>query len=151
MKARAYFAIGTFYSGSSDDVDNDGVYIDLGKIISANKQVIKGLSRYRDKIAVGFDEVTVFGTLGSYTETTETINNQTITTKQHVPNFEDVISNHGCISGRTYSNIKSELVCLDYSGIPLFRRSNVYSSIIPTRISELIAPDLYQSFTGLTE
>ena len=144
-------SIGTFYSGNSDDVDNDGVYIDLGKIISANKQVIKGLSRYRDKIAVGFDEVTVFGTLGSYTETTETINNQTITTKQHVPNFEDVISNHGCISGRTYANIKSELVCLDYSGIPLFRRSNVYSSIIPTRISELIAPDLYQSFTGLTE
>lgn len=144
-------SIGTFYSGSSDDVDNDGVYIDLGKIISANKQVIKGLSRYRDKIAVGFDEVTVFGTLGTYTETTETINNQTITTKQHVPNFEDVISNHGCISGRTYANIKSELVCLDYSGIPLFRRSNVYSSIIPTRISELIAPDLYQSFTGLTE
>lgn len=144
-------SIGTFYSGSSDDVDNDGVYIDLGKIISANKQVIKGLSRYRDKIAVGFDEVTVFGTLGTYTETTETINDQTIITKQHVPNFEDVISNHGCISGRTYANIKSELVCLDYSGIPLFRRSNVYSSIIPTRISELIAPDLYQSFTGLTE
>lgn len=144
-------SIGTFYSGSSDDVDNDGVYIDLGKIISVNKQIIKGLSRYRDKIAVGFDEVTVFGTLGSYTEITETINDQTITTKQHVPNFEDVISNHGCISGRTYANIKSELVCLDYSGIPLFRRSNIYSSIIPTRISELIAPDLYKSFIGLTE
>lgn len=144
-------SIGTFYSGDSNDVDNDGVYIDLGNTISVNKQVIKGLSRYRDKIAVGFDEVTVFGTLGSYTETTQTVNDKEITIKVHNPNFEDVISNHGCISGRTYANLKSELVCLDYSGIPLFRRSNVYSSIIPTRISELIAPDLYQSFTGLTE
>ena len=35
-------SIGTFYSDDINDIDNDGVYVDLGKIISSNKQIIKG-------------------------------------------------------------------------------------------------------------
>lgn len=143
--------IGTFYSGDFTDIDNDAVIIDLGKIISSNKQTIKGLSRYRNNIAVGFDDVTVFGVLGNYEDATKEVNGEQISYKIHVPNFEDVVDSHGCISNRTYMPIQSELVCLDYSGLPMFRRGNFNSMVIPTRISKQIAPELYKQFIGLKE
>lgn len=143
--------IGTFYSGDFTDIDNDAVVIDLGKIISSNKQSIKGLSRYRNNIAVGFDDVTVFGVLGTYEDAKKEVNGEEVAYKIHVPNFEDVVDSHGCISNRTYMPIQSELVCLDYTGLPMFRRGNFNSMVIPTRISKQIAPELYKQFIGLTE
>lgn len=141
-------SIGTFYDPSGDDYSNDGVYVDLGKVISSNSQKIKGIARYRNKVAVGFEDATVFGTLGVYVDSTDS---DGITIHEHVPNFEDVISNHGCISNRTFANIKSELVCLDYSGLPLYRSSSLTSQVIPTRISEKISPELYKNYKGLYE
>ena len=141
-------SIGTFYDPTSSDYSNDAVYLDLGKVISSNSQTIKGIARYRNKVAVGFDDATVFGTLGNYVETKD---NSDITVKEHVPNFEDVISNHGCVSNKTYAAIKSELICVDYSGLPIYRSSNLSSQIMPSRISEKIAPELYKNFTGLYE
>lgn len=143
--------IGTFYSGDLDDIDNDAVYLDLGKIISSNKQQIKGISRYRNQIAVGFDDVTVFGTLGIYEDSTRVVGETEVTYKVHVPQFEDVIDNHGCISNRTFASLKSELVCLDYSGIPLFKKSTMSTQISPARISTQISPELYTKFIGLNE
>lgn len=141
-------SIGTFYDPAGDDYSNDAVYIDLGKVISSNSQNIKGIARYRNKVAVGFDDVTVFGTLGNYVDSTDS---EGVTIHEHVPNFEDVINNHGCIANRTLANIKSELVCLDYSGLPLFRSSSLTSQVLPARISEKIAPELYKNFVGLYE
>ena len=143
--------IGTFYSGDLNDVDNDGVYIDLGKNISSNKQIIKGLSRYRNQIAVGFDDVTVFGTLGTYEDNTRVVDDKEITIKVHTPVFDDVIDSYGCISNRTYMSINSELTCLDYSGLPLFKKGTFNAQVTPQRISDLIAPELYKQFIGLTE
>jgi hypothetical protein len=143
--------IGTFYSGDFTDIDNDAVVIDLGKIISSNKQSIKGLSRYRNNIAVGFDDVTVFGVLGTYEDAKKEVQGEEVAYKIHVPNFEDVVDSHGCISNRTYMPIQSELVCLDYTGLPMFRRGNFNSMVIPTRISKQIAPELYKQFIGLKE
>ncbi len=141
-------SIGTFYDPTGQDYSNDGVYVDLGKVISSNSQKIKGIARYRNKVAVGFEDATVFGTLGNYVESTDS---EGITVQEHVPNFEDVINNHGCISNRTFANIKSELVCLDYSGLPLFKSSNLTSQIMPARISENITQELYKNYKGLYE
>lgn len=143
--------IGTFYSDDDDDIDNDAVTIDLGKIISSNKQIIKGISRYRNQVVVGFDDVNVFGTLGKYEDATKTVEGQEIPYKIHVPSFEDVVDSHGCISNRTYMPIQSELVCLDYTGIPIFRRATFTAQVTPSRISNLIAPELYKQFIGLKE
>lgn len=141
--------IGTFYDGSND-ASNDAVELNLGTIISSNKQIIKGLSRYRDRLVIGFDEVSVFGTLGNYEE--QVTDAEKGTTKQvHVPSLEDVIDNNGCICNRSYASINSELICLDYSGVPLFKRTGIYSTILPGRISELVAPEIYSSFINLTE
>ena len=144
-------SIGTFYTGLSTDTGNDAVNIDLGTIISSNSQTIKGLSRYRNQLVVGFDDVTVFGTLGDYVETEEKVGDEYVKHSNHVPKFEDVIDNHGCISNRTFASISSELICLDYSGLPNFRRGNLTAQVVPKRISEKIAPELYQSYIKLDE
>ena len=143
--------IGTFYTGLSQDLGNDAVNVDLGTIISANGQNIKGLSRYRNQLVIGFDDVSVFGTLGDYIETEEEINGVTTTIQNHKPKLDDVINNHGCISNRTYNAMSSELICLDYSGLPNFRRMNLSNLVVPKRISDKIAPELYQSFINLPE
>ena len=144
-------SIGTFYSGLSTDADNDAVNIDLGSITSSNSLVIKGLSRYRNQLVVGFDDCTVFGTLGDYIETTEMISGELVTTRTHNPKFDDVIDKHGCICNKTYSGISSSLICLDYSGIPNFSRRNIAASVLPNRISELVAPEIYKNYNNLTE
>lgn len=152
LSISAYESMGVFYSGSSDPED-DSVEIDLGNIVSTNKQIIKGISRYRDKIVVGFDDVSVFGTLGEYTEVEEKSadGETTYTVKKHTPKFEDVIDDHGCICNKTYATIQSELICLDYNGLPLFRRTGLNAIILPQRISNLISPKLYKSYNGLNE
>lgn len=144
-------SIGTFYSDDANDIDNDGVYVDLGKIISSNKQIIKGISRYRNQIAVGFDDVVVFGTLGVYEEVTKTVGDQEIPYKIHTPQFEDVIDGYGCISNRSFMSINSELCCLDYSGLPIFKRASLTGQVTPYRISDKVAPEVYKQFIGLTE
>ena len=148
----AYESMGTFYS-NSDDPDDDSVEIDLGNIVSTNKQIIKGISRYRDKVVIGFDDVSVFGSLGTYEELEkESADGETtFTVKKHTPKFEDVIEDHGCISNKTYATIQSELICLDYNGLPLFRRTGIYAVILPQRISNLISPELYKTYVGLNE
>ena len=143
-------SIGTFYSGDENDLSNDAVQLDLGTIISSNKQVIKGISRYRDKLVIGFDSVSLFGTLGTYEEVIED-EELNIIRQIHTPNFEDLIEDHGCISNRTFASINNELICLDYNGVPLFKRTGIYSIILPTRISNLIFPEIYTSITGLKE
>lgn len=147
--------IGTFYDPTEEDITNDGVYVDLGKIISTNKQEIKGLSRFRNQVVVGFDDVLVLGTLGQYVNVDEevVINGETqkVTKTLHEPKFEDVIDSHGCVSNRTFAPIKSELVCLDYSGIPLLRKQSLTTQILPARISTQITPDLFQNFINLYE
>ena len=151
-----------FSDNRQNDLENDGVYVDLGTIISSNKQQIKGLSRYRDKLVVGFDEVTLFGTLGEYeeqvvgyedvkdSETGEVTRNE-IKAQVHIPNFEDVIDNNGCICNRSYASINTELVCLDYTGVPLFKRTGIYSTILPGRVSRLVGPEIYKNFINLKE
>ena len=49
------------------------------------------------------------------------------------------------------SAIKSELVCLDYSGIPLLRKQSLTTQILPARISTQITPDLLEDFITLYE
>lgn len=144
-------SIGTFYTGLSTDVDNDAVVVDLGTIISNNSLVIKGLSRYRNQLVIGFDDGTVFGTLGNYIETQELVDGEIITHRNHEPKFDDVVDKHGCVSNRTYATISSSLICLDYSGIPNFSRRNISASVLPNRISELVAPEIYKNFINLTE
>lgn len=136
-----------FFDDQQPIEDSDAMFIDLGKVISTNNQEIKGLFRYRDKLVVGFSDVTIFAEIGN-TETIEEDGKQII---KHVPNFEDILEDNGCISNRTYKSIGSEVTCLDYNGLPAFKRTGVQTIITPTKISNLINPEIYSKFIKLDE
>lgn len=141
---------GTFFDPSQKSTvltGNDAVEVNLGTIITTNEQKITGLFRYRDKLVIGFKDVTVLGTLGTY----EQVVGEEEGIKNHVPNFEDVINDTGCLSNKSYKSIGNEVVCIDFSGVPMFQRTGLYSIVQPARISNLIKPEIYPKFDGLTE
>lgn len=136
-----------FFEDQQPIEDSDAMFIDLGKVISTNNQEIKGLFRYREKLVVGFSDITIFAEIGH----TETIEEDGKTIIKHVPNFEDILEDNGCISFRTYKSIGNEITCLDYSGLPAFSRTGLQTIITPTKISNLINPEIYATFINLNE
>lgn len=136
-----------FFEDQQPIEDSDAMFIDLGKVISTNNQEIKGLFRYREKLVVGFSDVTIFAEIGH----TETVEENGKTVIKHVPNFEDILEDNGCISNRTYKSIGNEVTCLDYSGLPAFSRTGLQTIITPTKISNLINPEIYSKFINLNE
>lgn len=154
---------GTFYDFSGKDTPvngNDAYQTNLGSIVTTNEQKITGLFRYRDKLVIGFRDVTILATLGIYEEQRDVIpttnEDGTETEKEvvyniHVPNFEDVITDTGCLSNKSYKSVGNEVICLDFTGVPSFQRTGLYSIVQPARISGLIRPEIYPKFVGLNE
>ena len=98
-------AIGTFNDGTENTLENGGVSVDIGKIVESSISEIRGLSRYRTQLIVSFDEVSTFGTLGGMTDAVDTTGPEPVDYKLHKPDFNDVISDYGCVNHRTFQNI----------------------------------------------
>lgn len=143
-----YDTIATFNDGSVDYLENGGIYVDIGKVVSTSMSEIKGLSRYRTQLIVGFDEVSAFGTLGTMIDATT---NDGIEYQLHKPEFSDVISDFGCISNRTYQTILGDVACLSYDGVGLFRKQVLSSLTTSAKLSTIIGPELYKTFKDLTQ
>ena len=143
-----YDTIATFNDGSVDYLENGGIYVDIGKVVSTSMSEIKGLSRYRTQLIVGFDEVSAFGTLGTMIDA---VTNDGIEYKLHKPEFSDVISDFGCISNRTYQTILGDVACLSYDGVGLFRKQVLSSLTTSAKLSTIIGPELYKTFKDLTQ
>lgn len=143
-----YDTIATFNDGSEDYLENGGIYVDIGKVVSTSMSEIKGLSRYRTQLIVGFDEVSAFGTLGTMIDA---VTNDGIEYQMHKPEFSDVISDFGCISNRTYQTILGDVACLSYDGVGLFRKQVLSSLTTSAKLSTIIGPELYKTFKDLTQ
>lgn len=143
-----YDTIATFNDGSVDYLENGGIYVDIGKVVSTSMSEIKGLSRYRTQLIIGFDEVSAFGTLGIMTDSQT---NDGIEYKLHKPEFSDVINDFGCISNRTYQTLLGDVACLSYDGVGLFRKQVLSSLTTSAKLSTIIGPELYKSFKDLTQ
>lgn len=143
-----YDTIATFNNGSEDPIDNGGIYIDIGKIVSTSLSEIRGLSRYRTQLIVSFDEVSVLGTLGTTIDQT-TVDG--IEYKLHKPDFSDVISDFGCISNRTFQTLLGDVCCLSYNGIGLFRKQVLSSLTTCAQLATIIGPELYKTFKDLSD
>lgn len=120
------------------DPGTDGVNIDLSKYAGANG--IRGLSRYRDKLIVAFDDRLVVGVLGVYTSG-----------GAHAPTFSDVIEKNGAISHRSMINLGDELLVCDLAGVPSISQAFVTGTLRPQRSSELIDPVLRAELLILSE
>ena len=114
---------------AGDAAPNDAVNIDLGKEAPTGLNVIRGIARFRDRLIVGFDEASVIGTLGTYSDSGD-----------HIPDFSDVVEYHGTISHRSMISVGDDLFMLDVAGVTSLRRATFTDAIRPQRTSELINP-----------
>lgn len=120
---------GTWYG---DAPPNDATFIDLNKIAASSTQIIRGLGRFRDLIAVMFDDVIVLGELGIYDSSTGA----------HIPAFQDIIDQHGTVSHRSVQSLGNDLFMADSIGVPSIARALFTGSIRPERVSQLIEPEI---------
>jgi hypothetical protein len=109
---------------------DDAVQIDLGRVTQTIEPRITGVSNIRNNAVVAFYDSAMLGDLTKYTGTA------------HDPDYSDQIPQHGSINHRVLANIGNDLFMCDYAGVPAFTQSLQSGSIVPERISELIAPAL---------
>jgi hypothetical protein len=125
---------GTWFGASSP---NDGTQINLGSRVTLGSHRIKGLGRHRDKLLVAFEDVTLPGTLGEFSEA------------NHIPTFDDVIENHGSISHLVIQTIGEDMLFCDPAGVSAIRRALFTGNVKPDRFSQLIDPEIRRDISRL--
>lgn len=118
----------------------DAVEFDCSTSTDTTKPVLRGASRIRDKMFVAFHDRAMIGTLGTYNDA-----------GNHVPDFDDTISEHGTVSHRTMVSLGNDILMADYAGVPSVSISQQSGIFVPTRLSELIHPAIQKHLGELDE
>lgn len=129
---------GTSGTWQGDAAPNDAVNIDVGKFAQSQDNTIRGLGRFRDRLAVTFAGSTVLGSLGTYDGA------------NHVPDFNDVIQNNGSIAHRSLVDLGDDLLMCDNIGVPSLGRAQFTGQLRPQRVSELIDPEIQRAILALS-
>jgi hypothetical protein len=129
------------YSGNA--APDDATDIDLSKILSVPDPDIMALTELRDKLLVIFRNTTAIGVLGG----TKTVGAATI----HDPDFKDSIPQHGTISHRTVVPLGNDVFMCDRAGVPSIAQSQITSTFIPDRVSDLIEPAIQKNINRLSD
>jgi hypothetical protein len=116
---------------------NDGVGIELNNTNSSSL-FIRGLNKFRNFLAVAFDDTVAMVELGIFDGGT------------HRPEVTDSVARHGAIAHKSMVFLGFDLVMADPIGVPSFAKSQFDNSIIPSRMSEFIAPMLQMNISRLT-
>lgn len=120
----------------------DAVETDLSMITDTVEPILLGAAPFRDKMFVAFYDRGMIGTIGNYDSNTP---------PNHTPDFTDTISEHGTIGHRTIVPLGNDIFMADYAGVPSVSISSIGGTFIPTRLSELIAPELSKHLASLSE
>lgn len=128
---------GTF---TRDPNPDDSVEIDLSMVTDTVDPTVIGAGQLRDKLYVAFYDRGMVGTIGVYNNATP---------PEHVPEFNDTISEHGTISHRTVVPLGNDIFMADYAGVPSVSISIQSGGFIPVRLSELIAPAIQAHLANL--
>lgn len=132
---------GTYYG---DAAPNDGTFLDVGSILP-NSSVIVGISSFRGQLIVAYPEGTLIVVLGNYD-----------VTGNHVPSFNDPITQYGSISHRAMQPYGDDMLMMDLVGVPSLKRTVFTGTLRPDRVSDLVDPEIHArlsplSLTSLTE
>lgn len=125
---------------------SDAIEMDLSTITSSVEPTLLGGAAIRDKLYVSFYDKGMIGQLGIYTP-----NPGGSGADIHSPNFDDVIAEHGTVSQRTMVSLGNDVIMADYAGVPSVALSQQSGIYVPTRLSELIAPELQKHLAQLSE
>ena len=124
--------IGTFLNDPG--VDNNAVNFTLDKFVSTGNPSITGITTFRDRLIVTFEEVILAARLGDFDNA-----------NAHVPAVTDVIAGHGCISYRCLVPLGDDVFFFDHTGMISLRRSLLNATLSPVRESTLIASDIQEA------
>ncbi len=127
---------GTWYG---DAAPNDGLYVDIDRKVNTNTGIINGISFYKNRLIILFDEIIVAGKLGAYNAS-----------GAHVPTFDDVYYAHGGIAHRSIQHIGDDLLLCDNIGTPSLKQNTFVDTISPYRPSELIDDAIQSNLSQLT-
>lgn len=125
---------------AGDPNPNDGTTVSISKVTTTQNFTIRGLSRHRDRAVVALDDNLVLGQLGLYDPDTSA----------HIPDFSDVIEQHGSISHRSLQPLGNDLLMCDLVGVPSIARALFTGAIRPERASELIDPEIQSEVLALS-
>lgn len=120
------------------DAGSDAISIDLSK--KGGTSVIKGITRFRDKVIVAFEDKFVVVTLGIFNSSGD-----------HEPDTSDTIDNNGSIAHKTMISTGDELLLCDNSGVPSVAQALFTGTLRPKRASYLVAPPLKADLRPLSE
>lgn len=121
--------------GTAPDID--ATSLELNNTNSASIY-IRGINKFRNFLAVAFDDTVAMVELGIYDG------------NHHKPEVSDSVARHGSVAHKSMVFLGFDLIMADPIGIPSFAKSQFDNSIIPSRMSELIAPLLQQNISRLT-
>lgn len=113
-----------------DGAPNNAIRIDLGSRVTKGSPEITGISAYRGKLVITFDEIVLIATLGVFNSTV------------HEPVFSDPIENNGAIGHKTFQSLGDDLLFADAFGVPSLERALFTGAINPNRKSQLIDPEI---------
>lgn len=123
---------------AGDAAPNNALQVDLGGRLATSQFDIRGISRFRDRVIIGFDENNIIGQLGIFDGS------------DHVPNFDDLIEEHGMSSHNSALQLGNDLLTVDNIGIASLVRSSISTLIRPARVSELIQPEITNAVVART-
>lgn len=126
---------GTFFG---DPPPNNALAQNLGGRITQGDPSIKGLSVFRDRIAVGFAEGIVIGRLGVFNDDGD-----------HTPEFDDLIQEVGIEAHRSIQTVGDDVLFCDLTGVPSLSRTVLTETIRPDRASQLIDPEIQKEIQSL--
>ena len=126
---------GTFYG---DPDPNDATFVDVGSILR-NSTYIRGISSFRGKLIIGYNEGTIVYVLGEYNDTGD-----------HIPRTEDPVEQYGASAHRAMISYGDDMLMTDLVGIPSLKRTVFTGTLRPERISDLIDPEITRRMAELS-
>ena len=114
--------------------------LDLGPRVSLGDATITGMVAYRDKLLVTFERGVLPVNLGVYTGTPAV----------HTPTDDGFIEEYGCLAHRSLVSVGDDTFFNDNVGINSVARINLFNTLRPQRLSQLIDPLITGLIQGLT-
>ena len=133
--------IDTYGTFLGDAAPNDAIQIDMSKRVPTIAPTIRGISWFRNRLIVSFDDGTATIQLGVYTADA---------TPLHVPVVEEYVSNVGCIAHKSMVSIGDDFFQADHIGVPSLKQAQFTGGVRNERVSQLIDPEVQAQIYALS-
>jgi hypothetical protein len=127
---------GTFLG---DPGPNDAIEFDLSSRVPSGEPDIRGLSKFRDRLIVMFDDAILPGVLGIYDSA------------DHTPQFDDAVQQHGAVSHLSAQTLNEDMLFCGIDAVNTVTRALFTGVVKAETTSHLISPSLRNQIGALKQ